>query len=238
MIDLHCHLAYGVDDGAQTQSDSIALALALEQAGVTHVACTSHFRRDRAWMNNASVQKQIHSKLDALLGDKGPIRIKGAEHYLDELLLESCRSKQAVPYELNGKQSSWILLELPYQTPPPKLMDVLFRIQTTGYKILLAHLERFPYVYAYPEKVEALRNAGCLIQVNLGSLAGAYGKEYQLAAEKLLKGGQVDVLAGDCHHADDVGRFIVEGLKAAKGLIGGADLRRLTVDNPSEIVGL
>ncbi len=234
MIDLHCHLAYGVDDGPQSPEESIKLAQALSQAGVTHVACTSHLRRDKFWVNDQSVQEAIHQNLDQALGNTGPLRFKGAEHYLDELLLETCQQKQAVPFT----NTNWILLELPYQIEPPNLMTILFRIRSLGYKLLLAHIERFPYITDHPHKIEALVNAGYALQVNLGSLSGAYGKVYQKAAEKIISGGHAFVAAGDCHRAEDVEPFILQGLAALRRLLGDSGVRQLTVEQPAQILGV
>jgi protein-tyrosine phosphatase len=234
MIDLHCHLAYGVDDGPQSPEESIALAKALYEAGITHVACTSHLRRDKSWVNDQSVQDRNHSNLDQALSTLGPKRLHGAEHYLDELLLETCQKQEAVPYS----NTNWILLELPYQIEPPHLMGILFRIRALGYKLLLAHIERFPYVADYPHKLEAFINAGYALQVNLGSLSGAYGKIYQKAAEKIILNDQAYVVAGDCHRAEDVNPYIIQGLKALEKLVGKSGVQRLTLDQPAQILGL
>ena len=234
MIDLHCHLAYGIDDGPQTPDESLALALALSKAGVTHVACTSHIRRDKDWVNDQSAQSQMHDNLDKALGSAGPKRFRGAEHYIDELLVETCQNKQAVPYG----DSDWLLVELPYSAEPPNLMRTLYAIREAGYKLLLAHIERYPYIYRYPEKLEALVNAGHRIQVNLGSLAGAYGPKYQNAAQYLLQDDYVYVLAGDCHHENHVQTYIIDGLQAARTLIDEETLKQLTLRNPARILGL
>lgn len=232
MIDLHCHLAYGVDDGPQSPEESIALAKALYEAGITHVACTSHLRRDKFWVNDQSVQEFNHSNLDQVLGTLGPKRIRGAEHYLDELLLETCQKKQVVPYS----HTHWILLELPYQIEPPNLMGILFRIRALGYQLLLAHIERFPYVADYPHKLEALINAGYALQVNLGSLSGAYGKVYQKAAEKIIVAGQAFVASSDCHREQDVDPFVIQGLKALEKLVGKSGVQKLTIDGPAALL--
>ncbi len=235
MIDLHCHLGIGVDDGCQTPEDAKALALALSRAGVTHVACTSHLRRNRSWLNDTSVQNSLHTVLNQVLGDTGPERFRGAEHYLDEMLLETCRAGNAVPY---GNSKKWILLELPYDGEPPELFKTLFAIRSLGYKLLLAHLERYPYIYQHEDKIETLLNAGYWIQTNLGSFAGVYGEQYQKAAEYLLAEDYVHVLAGDCHNATDVEPCIIRGLEAVSQLTDSSTLELLTRKNPAHILGI
>ena len=90
----------------------------------------------------------------------------------------------------------------------------------------------------YPHKIEALINAGYALQVNLGSLSGAYGKTYQKAAEKIVLGDYASVAAGDCHQADDVEPFVIQGLKALRKLVGESGVQKLTVEQPAQILAV
>lgn len=269
MIDLHCHLAYGVDDGPHNEAESLDLARALVDAGITDVACTSHLRRDKVWVNDRGVQEVIHRNLNRILGeaDVSLKRYCGAEHYIDDLLLETCLLKQVVPYaptqELHEYESGfiphqdhkwnfhkgnpitgndldaankWLLIELPYAGPPPDLFGFLHRIRQTGYKILLAHLERFPYVVDHPQLVERMVDSGYAIQINLGSLSGAYHRHHKKAARWLLDEGFVHIAAGDCHRWKDVKKCIIKGRYALEKLAGPDELERLTITNPQRIL--
>ena len=102
--------------------------------------------------------------------------------------------------------------------------------------MLLAHVERFPYVADHKAKLDAITNAGHLVQVNLGALSGAYNRAQQKAAERLLGQGYVSVLAGDCHRIGDVEPHIEKGRKAARKLVGDTALTKLTVTNPQLIL--
>ena len=234
MIDLHGHLCFGVDDGPQSPADSLALARALIDAGVTTFACTSHVRPDKGWMNTLDVVTGNMSALQRVLDDANlKLRVvPAAEHYVDDVVFGTPLAGRAVPYGT----SKWLLVECPYGGPPVDLMGLLFRIRRQGYRVLLAHLERFPYVCDDVRAVEALLNAGHLIQVNLGSIAGVYTRAHQKAAERLVKDGHASVLAGDCHRAIDVEHNIVRGLKAARKLVGDDVVHRLTVTNPQAIL--
>lgn len=225
MIDLHCHLCWACDDGPRDADEAAALARALVAAGTTTVACTSHVRLDKGWRNAAGVQDAHARALDAALADVPLARVRGAEHHLDETL----HGDDLVPYGA----SRWLLVELPYQGPPPDLHGALYALRRRGYRVLLAHLERYPWAAA---DVERLHDAGHLVQVNLGSLAGAYAKEHKKLAEKLVVDGHAAVLAGDCHRADDVPRFVERGLQAARKLVGVAAVERMTKQNPAAIL--
>lgn len=234
MIDLHCHLCFGVDDGPQSPKEAVELARALRSAGVTEVACTPHIRPDKGWMNTAAVQPDLHQALDQVLGDADISfpRHRGAEHYFDAQVFEEPLATKLVPYGT----SRWLLVEFSYQGAPPDLFGPLFRLRQRGYRLLLAHLERFPYACDDDDILERLVNAGYLIQVNLGSLAGAYTRAHRKAAERLVDRGYASIASGDCHRAADVKPFIEKGLSALRKRVGDEGVRRLTVDNPRAIL--
>lgn len=234
MIDLHCHLCYGVDDGPPGPADAVALAKALRDAGVTEVACTPHVRPDKGWMNVLSEQSRLHQALDNVLGDADVslIHHQGAEHYFDAQVFEEPVENKLVTYA----DTRWLLIEFSYQGPPPDLFTPLYRLRQKGYRLLLAHLERFPYACDDEDVLERLVNAGYLIQVNLGSLAGAYTRAHRKAAERLVTRGYASIASGDCHGAKDVRPFVEKGLKALRKLVGDEGVQKLTVDNPRALL--
>lgn len=237
MIDLHCHLHAGVDDGPADASESVALARALVARGVTHAACTSHVRPDKGWMNIREGADERHAILQQHLDDAGIhglTVVRGAEHYVDDRVFGDLDAfaKMAVPYG----DSRWILVETPYLGQPPWLFDLLHALRVRGWKLVLAHVERFPYLSDKSDAIRKLVDAGTVCQVNLGSLAGAYNRAQQKNAERLLKEGLVGVLAGDCHREDDVARNIVDGIEAARKLVGPDVVDKLITARPRLIL--
>lgn len=234
MIDLHCHLAFGVDDGPKTAAESVALARALQGAGVTAVACTSHVRPNKGWMNDAGAQQDLHAQLDDTLGSAGVelVRHRGAEHYFDVEVLAEGFDARLVPYA----DSRWLLVEFPYEGAPPDILGPLYSLRRRGWRLLLAHVERYPWVADDPELLERLTSAGYLLQVNLGSLAGAYTRAHKKAAERLVKKGFAAVAAGDCHRVADVPKNIDKGLKALRKIAGEQRAERMTVTVPRGVL--
>lgn len=233
MIDLHGHLCYGVDDGPNTRDEALALARALKAAGVTTFASTSHIRPDKGWVNDARVIAANLARSREVAGSVGLDVVAGAEHYVDDRVFgDDAWHERVVPYG----NSRWILVEMPYLGSPPDIHGFLLRIKKRGFKVLLAHVERFPYMADHDDLVDRLVDAGHLVQVNLGSLAGAYNRMQQKAAEKLVKRGVVAVLAGDCHRDVDVADNIVAGKKAALKLMSAEVYERLTVSAPQAIL--
>ncbi len=234
MIDLHCHVHFGVDDGPKTAQEAQDLARALVDEGVTTVACTSHVRPDRRWINDQSVQAANHQRLDELLNQAGIEleRVAAAEHYVDPTFMSRVRNHSVVPYG----DSKWLLVELNYDAPVPNFLQMMFETRQLGYKVLLAHLERYPWVVDNDDMLDKLTAAGHLIQINLGSLAGAYGRDYKKRARKLVKEGWACVAASDCHHLTDVKPYLIKGKKALRKLVGDAGCQTLLVDNPRAIL--
>lgn len=234
MIDLHCHLHYGVDDGPKDLEESMDLARALVDYGVTEVACTSHLRRDKQWVNDIHVQKHLSDRLDESLRENNInlAHVQGAEHYIDELLLPTCHNKEVVPYG----NTNWLLVETPYWGEPARLFDLLYNIRKAGYRIVLAHVERFEYLYKNDEKLEQLLNSGYVIQVNLGSLSGMYHREHKKAAIKLISEGYAGIVGGDCHRAKDVKPSIGEGATVLRKMVGEQGAEVLMTANPRKIL--
>jgi protein-tyrosine phosphatase len=233
VIDLHGHLVWDVDDGPRDRGESLALARALVQAGVSTLACTSHVRPDKGWVNDARVVGDNLARIADVASEAGLALVAGAEHYIDDAVFGGEDwSSRVVPFG----SSRWLLVETPYLGLPADLPGLLSRIRRAGFKVLLAHVERFPYLVDDDDMLERLFDAGHRFQVNLGSLAGAYNRAQQKGAEKLVKKGLAAVLAGDCHREADVATNIVAGQKAARRLVDEATLRRLTRDAPQAIL--
>ena len=234
MIDLHCHLCFGVDDGPKSAKDSVELARALLGAGVTQVACTPHIRPNKHWNNYPNTQDQTHSALDAALDDAGVSlpRVRGAEHYFDPDVLSPPHDEKLMCYG----DTNWVLIELPYNAPPVDLLGPLFRIRSAGYRVLLAHIERYPYVVDHDDRVDDLLAAGHVLQVNLGSLAGQYARAHKKAAAKLVSQNKVKVACGDCHNARDVPKMIEKGRKALRKLVGDVGVKTMCETNPGLIL--
>ena len=234
MIDLHCHIHYGVDDGPQTATEAKDLARALVSEGVEIVACTSHLRPDKNWINDRFVQVENHRRLDELLteADIELGRVAAAEHYVDHSFMSRVEEHSIVPYG----DSKWVLVELNYDAPVPHMLEWFFRMRQLGYKVLLAHLERYPWVVDSDELLEQISSAGHLIQINLGSLSGAYGRDFKKRARKLVNEGWASVASSDCHHLSDVKPYLIKGRKALRKLVGDEGCQRLMVDNPRAIL--
>jgi protein-tyrosine phosphatase len=233
MIDLHCHVLPGVDDGPRDLPASLALARKLEEIGFTRVCATPHF----PWMNRivgADELRRIREEVSAYLRENGVALtiIAGAEHH-SQVVFELIQGDQLVAYP----RGDTFLMEFPFSGLPPRYKDLLFRIQVKGKKPVIAHVERYPEVQDDPGVVESMREQGAYILINLSSLAGAWSRPAQQVARELLTSGLVDAASSDLHLADEAG-YVAEGLSILKDLVGPAGVPRLLEDIPREILGL
>lgn len=198
-VDLHSHLLPGIDDGARSWDESILLIEALKEIGFTHAITTPHIRPDYYPNTPEGIQEQ-QKQLQLLLAEKKiDFMIEAAaEYYLDETLLN----------QMNGNTSfltfgkNYLLFELNHLQEPFFLKDFIFKASIQGYKLILAHPERYPYMDE--SRLEDLRDRGVLFQINTLSLGGMYGKPIQRIAERLIDRQWIDWIGTDCHHVENL----------------------------------
>lgn len=191
MIDCHSHLLPGVDDGVQTLEESLQILHQMEQLGVRRVWLTPHVMEDIP-NETLSLQQHFQTLKESY---QGTVEIRlAAEYMLDNLFEERLENNDLLPLE-EGKR--YLLVETSYFNPPVNLFDIFDRIKAKGYYPVLAHPER--YVYMTEEEYRLLKGKNIKFQLNLFSLAGAYGKSAKAKAEWLLKNRFYDLTGTDTH---------------------------------------
>lgn len=198
--DMHSHLLPGLDDGAETLEHSLELLRQLQAFGYRKLILTPHIMGD--FYRNTP--EGIRGALAALKTAAAAAGITGleldcaAEYYLDESF--GRRLEQQEPLLTFGGERRLVLFETSYINEPFNLSETVFNLQAAGYQPVLAHPERYTYLYGRFEELERLRAQGVLLQVNLNSLSGYYSGGAKRVAEKLIDGGLVDLLGSDTHH--------------------------------------
>ena len=233
MIDLHCHLLPGVDDGPRDLSGTLAVAEKLAEIGFSQVCATPHF----PWMNRYfgadELQKVREEASEHLLKHNVSLTlIEGAEHH-SQVVLELLQSGGLISYP----RGDTFLMEFPFSGLPPRYLDLLFRIEVKGKKPVIAHVERYPEVQDDPGVVELMKQKGCYVLINLSSLAGAWSRPAQQVARELLRSDLVDAASSDLHLADEAG-YVAEGLSILNDIVGPAGVHKLLEAVPREILGL
>jgi len=233
-IDMHTHLLPGFDDGAEVATESMEILLQAWQAGFRTVVATPHmmggiYEHDRASVNEAiaELMPEVNRQLP------GMRLVPGSEYYLDDRFFEWLEQGALSPIG----DGSHVLVELPMLKLSPMYKEFAFRMQIKGFIPILAHPERYADIARRPEMTEVLVDAGYLIQINLGSLSGFYGRRIRRAAEWMLKKRLVDFVGSDSHTPKQAAECFTEGMEVLRDHVGEAGMQRLLVDNPRRVIG-
>ena len=193
-IDWHSHILPGVDDGVQTMEEALRILAAYERLGIKEVWLTPHIMEDVP--NTTARLRERFTKLQAAYQGNVTLHLS-AENMLDKLFEERLEQNDLLPIGMEGKH---LLVETSYFNPPMGLQDILLRIKAKGYYPVLAHPER--YLYMEDKDYRLLKSMDVRFQLNLLSLAGAYGKDVRKKAQTLLKKGMYDCAGTDIHRYD------------------------------------
>lgn len=194
--DIHSHLIPGIDDGAKTLEESLTLIRGLREMGFRKLITTPHILTEMYRNGRQTILPGLETLREALRRENIDVQIDAAAEYMmDDGFAAILREGDLLT--LSGNR---VLVEMGFINPPPQLHDYLFRLQTKGYRPLLAHPERYLFLKERFSDYERLREVGCEFQLNLLSLSGYYGKPVRDTALKLLKNGMVDFLGTDLHH--------------------------------------
>ena len=235
MIDLHCHLLHGIDDGPKTAAESMQMALIFERAGYRTVAATPHMVPGTAWMPSIDRIKTRVVQLNHALRDEGLTLeiVSGMEIALDPQIPDLLDQGHL----LTLGNSSCLLVEPSFQQLPPGWEQIIFSILAKGHSILLAHPERCVQLAANLNLIERLIEAGVFLQVNWGSFLGQYGRTAMHTARKMAGSGWIHCLATDSHQpGGHTPERIGKATATLQKLIGQENLQRITTDNPLRLL--
>ena len=223
--DIHSHLIPGVDDGAENMNESIRLISQLKELGYRKLILTPHVRYGSFDNDTSTFDKRLEDVKDAIHEEGINIELEvGAEQTIDEGFEEHFKKGELKHF---GKHK-YLLIEFPFISVPAYIKDLIFNLQISGYRLILAHPERYLYLPTEPELIEHLHNAGVLFQLNILSLIGFYDRPTQKFAEKLIENGKIDLIGTDLHHQSHI-----DGIKEAlknKYLINLIESKRLKND--------
>ena len=194
--DIHSHLLPGIDDGAPDLETSITLIKGLQDLGFKKLITTPHIMADLYPNTPEIIQDGLTKVREALKAENIDIEIDAAAEYLMD---EGFADKIAAG-NLLTLGDNYVLVEMSFISPPPNVDQLLFQLQTKGYRPIMAHPERYSYYGGNLEKYERLKERGCLLQLNLLSVTGYYGPDVRRVATKMLKTGLFDLIGTDLHH--------------------------------------
>src|SRR6478736_301695 len=195
-VDMHSHLLPGLDDGAEDLERSLELVEKMVGFGYQKLIMTPHIMGDFYKNTPEGIQEKL-ALLQQALTEKGwKIELAcAAEYYLDEWFMERLAKND----KLLTFGKNYLLFETSYINEPRFLKEGIFAMQSAGYKPVMAHPERYTYLYGKFDDLIALKEQGVLMKINLNSLNGYYSEGAKRVAEKLIDAGMVDLAGTDAH---------------------------------------
>jgi protein-tyrosine phosphatase len=233
MIDLHCHLLPGVDDGARDLEESLAMARLAVADGIQAIVVTPHALNGVYRQGKEEILERFARLQEFVAGHHLPLKLfPGADIHLAPGFFHKLGNQELL--SINGRR--YLLLELPSFALPAGLHDTLFQLKAKGFTPIITHPERNFAIQNEPEIVVDLRRYGALVQVTAMSLTGEFGKKVKACADWLVEKGLVQVLASDAHSSQRRPPILSAGLKVAANLIGREEALRLVTVHPERIL--
>jgi protein-tyrosine phosphatase len=234
MIDLHCHILPGIDDGAADLSTSLTMARAFVADGVTIVACTPHILPG-LYHNTGPQIRQAVAALQLELDQEGiPLElITGADVHVVPDFVAGLRDGRL----LTLGDTRYVLVEPPHHTAPARLEDMFFGLLVAGYVPILTHPERLSWINAHYDVMQRLVAGGVWMQITAGSLTGSFGRQPLYWAERMLDEGCVHILATDAHDTKRRPPILGTGRDLAAKRVGDNEAEHLVLTRPRGIVG-
>lgn len=231
-VDLHSHWVAGVDDGAQSLEDSLALLRALGEIGFAHVTATPHMRPGM-FENTAPELRAAYERTCAALASAPglPTLGLGSEHFFDDVVFGRLVGGQGLPYA-SGKAA---LVELPTTKIPARLDHRFADLRARGIRPVLAHPERYEPVWKDVTVLDPVADGGALLLLDVASLTGKYGRAPKRAAYELLEGGYFYAACSDAHKARDAAE-VASGVRLLIDAIGKEEAAFLMIDGPRSIL--
>ncbi|MDP3513801.1 MAG: CpsB/CapC family capsule biosynthesis tyrosine phosphatase [Sulfuritalea sp.] len=237
MIDLHCHLLPGIDDGPEDLATALRLARHAVTAGIQTSVVTPHMHPGR-YANRAANIRAAAANFQQSLDAEG-IALKilcSAEVRLDHEIL-SWVGEEQIPYLGHWQGERVMLLEFPHSHVPVGADKLVAWLLKQGIRPMIAHPERNKDILRSIDKLLPFVRLGCLLQVTAGAVAGSFGEYAQARAVDLLSRGWVTILASDAHNMEARPPELEPGRVAAAKIVGEEESWKMVRDRPAEIIG-
>ncbi|MEG2353429.1 MAG: CpsB/CapC family capsule biosynthesis tyrosine phosphatase [Clostridium sp.] len=196
MIDLHCHIIPGIDDGAKNDEVFLEMArIAMEDGISTIIATPHHSRTYDNKIEDVRAMVELYNKL-----------LKRKNMKLNIIAAQEIHIRKDLIKRLDDKEistignTSYMLIELPFDKLPDFAIDIIYELRIRGITPIIAHPERYDYVIKDVTILNKFIEEGCLFQVNAMSIRGELGKKIKNTVEFLMKSNLVDFIASDSHN--------------------------------------
>jgi len=229
-IDLHSHILPGLDEGARSTEESVAMARAFSSTGFSSIVATPHVITGLYSNKPQAVREVVATVNQVFETEHIPLKLlPGAEYYWDFEFFKMMENDQLLTINNNGK---YVLVEFPFLSIPRGIEEVTFKMGMKGIKPLLAHPERNGDIIKDYRKALDLERWGFYLQVDLLSLCGVHGPDVKKTAELLIKNNAFHAAAADCHSLAQAQEALAGGIQRLKKIAGDNGVERLLHTNP------
>jgi len=233
MIDIHCHILPGVDDGARTLEDSLQMAEQAVNEGITHILCTPHHNNGVFLNSRNKVIPRVAELQEEFDRRQLPLTLfEGQEVRLSGDIMQRIQRDEILFADLDD---TYLLVEFPSTNVPVFAEQVLFELCSHRITPVIVHPERNRQLMRHPNELIPFIEMGCLGQVTCSSYLGNFGKEIAHAAQVMIEHNMVHVLASDAHNTKGRGFFMQEAYKLLEKEFG-RETRQMFEQTAKDIV--
>lgn len=218
-IDIHSHILPGIDDGSPDVATSVRFVKSLTELGFDQLIATPHIFKELYPNTSESIRKAKGELQLALNSVNIATKLNaGAEYMIDQDF--------TLDQDLCALDHKHLLIEMSYLSESPGISQTIFDVEIKGYKPILAHPERYTFYFKDKSRLKRFKEKGCLLQMNLLSVLGYYGKEVKHLADTLLKEKMYDLAGTDLHHDKHL-NVLTEGIQSGRlyDILGGYDFK-------------
>ena len=233
MIDTHSHILYGIDDGSRNIEESINIIKSYNEIGIKNIILTPHYIKDTSYISPKQDNIKILEKLKKEIQEKNinTNLYLGNEIYIDKDIEDLLKEKTIS--SLND--TKYLLIELPMSGKKEGYYDIFLDLVNKGYKVVLAHPERYRTFQEDFERVYELVDIGVLFQCNIGSIVGQYGTSAKKTMKRMLKEDLVYILGTDVHRYKD-NSYIIKANKKIKRYTNKEQYNNIIKENAKELL--
>ncbi|QNK48163.1 tyrosine protein phosphatase [Brevibacterium sp. PAMC23299] len=198
MIDIHCHIIPGVDDGSADMEESLNMAKNAVEAGITHIFATPHHLNEKFVNVKIDIIEGVVSLNKSLQQNNIPLTIRcGQEVRIHRDIFTSLEKEEILTLDDKG---TYLLLELPSGKVPTYTKEVIYELLLKGITPIIVHPERNKELIENPKLLFELVQEGALTQVTSGSIIGNFGKSIQSFSKKIIEHNLAHFIATDAHN--------------------------------------
>lgn len=235
MIDIHCHILPQIDDGASSYHDSVEMARMAAFSGTRGIVVTPHCNIPNAFDNywNAELQAVLEKLQKEVDERKIPITFfPGQEIFLTSDVLSLIKQGKLIPIN----HSRYLLVEFHSYENASVAIRKLQKLTAEGYVPIVAHPERYSFVHEHGDVIYRMKDLGCLIQVNKGSLKGRFGRRAMQSAFEILENYEADFIASDGHSQYSRTPYLADAYEIVSERYSSDYADFLLNDNPQKVL--